>query len=595
MSSFALSSGLYRVGQFDITRPLRYDPLKTRMEFPVPDPHTTTLPQALAHTARCAPERGIGIYDRRGQAAECRTYPAVLDMAGKSAARLAAAGIGAGDRVLMCLPTSWDLLEIHFAALWRGAYPVMVAPPGALGGAEAHARKIAGLIELLVPKRFVCDDTTRRELTECGQQDAAALSVTPGELAALAPVSAAKLHQAQPDDTAFMQLTSGSTGRQRAVMIRHSSVIHNAMAIGRAVGSQPFSPEERVASWLPLNHDMGLAGCLFYSLVNGYDLWLLRPDAFLARPRLWLQTISAHRCTRSPAPNFAYQLCVERVDPAELAGLDLSSWKSAMAGAEMVHPGTCRAFHEKFAPLGFDARSLTPCYGMAEATLAASADQRRRGVRSLPMPKGQGSDAGLHEIVCVGAPVLDTEIRISSPSALGEFLPDERVGEVWIAGPGVFAGYYNDTAATAETLVPAPHGHWLRTGDLGFTKDGELYLTGRIKDLLIIHGHNLMPHELEWIAEDASGAGGTERCGAFSVMKGAEGEQAVLVLETTTTDRALLAELDRDIRKRVGKTLGLPLADMVFVKRGQIPKTTSGKVQRRELRQRFLDGKLTRL
>jgi acyl-CoA synthetase (AMP-forming)/AMP-acid ligase II len=375
-------------------------------------------------------------------------------------------------------------------------------------------------------------------------------------------------------------------------MIRHASVLHNAAAIGRMLGARAFDPQERVASWLPLNHDMGLAGCLYYSLVNGLDLWLLRPDAFLARPKLWLQACARERCTRSPAPNFAYQLCVERVETAELAGQDLSSWKSALTGAEMVHPGTCAAFCEKFAALRFAPESFLPCYGMAEATLVIAADQQHRGVRTAALAGRPAGETELKEVVCVGAPVSDTEIRCSSPSAPGQFLPEGQVGEIWVRGPGVFAGYFNDPAATAETLVAEG---WMRTGDLGFMWERELYITGRTKDLLIIHGHNLMPHELEWIAEEASGGGGTQRCGAFSVLKGSEGEQAVLVLEVSVTDGAALAALGHEIRSRVGKALGLPLSDVVFVKRGQIPKTTSGKVQRHELKQRYLERRLARL
>ena len=582
------------------------------MEFTTPNPETATLPEALLNTARCVPERGIGIYDRRGQNAERRTYADILEMARGSAARLAAAGVGPADRLVICLPTSWELLEVYFGALWRGAHPVLVAPPGALGVAETHARRIGWLIELLGPKRFVCKEATRRELARFGLREVAALSLLPAELAALNPLTptlsprgrgkgegAAAPHRAQPQDVAFMQLTSGSTGRQRAVMISHSSVLHNAAAMGRMVGAPAFSPEECVVSWLPLNHDMGLVGCLYYSLINGLDLWLLRPDAFLARPKLWLQALSSQRGTRSPAPNFAYQLCVERLEAGDLSGLDLRSWKSAITGAEMVHPGTCRAFCDKFGALGFDPASLVPSYGMAEATLVVAADQRRRGARTAPLSGSAAGETGMTEVVCVGAPVSDTEIRISSPSAPGQFLPDQQIGEIWVRGPGVFAGYFNDTAATAETLVPAKGAGrgdpWLRTGDLGFIKDGELYLTGRTKDLLIIHGHNLMPHQLEWIAEEASGGGGTERCGAFSVMKGTEGEQAVLVLEVSATDGAALGALEHEIRSRVGKALGLPLSDLVFVKRGQIPKTTSGKVQRKELKHRYLEDRLIRL
>jgi acyl-CoA synthetase (AMP-forming)/AMP-acid ligase II len=332
---------------------------------------------------------------------------------------------------------------------------------------------------------------------------------------------------------------------------------------------------------------MGLVGCLLFSLVHGLELWLLRPETFLARPATWLRTISAHRGRYSPGPNFAYQLCADRIDPEEIAGVDLSCWSSAMIGAEMIRVETCAAFVDKFNPFGFGRRQWRPCYGMAEATLAATFDRQCMGIRT----RTTGGENSLQkEAVCTGPSVMHTTIEISSCAQPGDFLGEGSIGEVWLKGPGVFAGYYNDPVATAETI----HNGWLRTGDLGFMKDGELYVTGRIKDVLIIHGHNWMPHELEREADAATGAGGAERSCAFSIDAGPEGEQPVLVIEIGGAGDKL-AELEHAVRSRVGRALGLPLADVVLVKRGQIPKTTSGKVQRGEMRRRYLEGKIERL
>lgn len=561
----------------------------------LPRPGQATLLDAFEIAASVAPHHGITLYDRRGQNAEKHTYPQVLDMAKRGAARIAAAGISAGDRVLVCLPTSWSLLEIYFGAIFRGAQPVMVAPPGALGGAAAHAHKIEGLVALLTPKRLFCDAAAMKEFQEFGAPEAAKIAMTPEQLEALSLPLTNTLHQPDSGDLAFLQLTSGSTGRQRAVMITHSNVIHNTLAIGQMSGVTPFAELDRVVSWLPLNHDMGLVGCLLYAIVHGLEIFLLRPESFLARPRLWLQTFSANKGTQSAGPNFAFQLCIERIEAEEVAGIDLSSWRIAVTGAEMVHPDTCTQFIAKFADCGFNSKTLVPSYGMAEATLAVTSDLKQKGVRMAPVPSGNEGGLGLKEVVCVGEPVRDTEIRIGSPSSPGTFLEDGKVGEVCVSGPGIFGGYYNDPAATADALHEAAGKRWLRTGDIGFLKDGELYITGRTKDLLIIHGHNLMPHELEWLAEGVSGGGGAERCGAFSVETSAQGEQAVLVMEASTTNVEELEKIEYEVRSRLGRALGLPLSDLVFVKRGQIPKTTSGKVQRRELRQRYLDGKLERL
>lgn len=547
-----------------------------------------TIIEALESAATRSAGRGIAIFDRRGQKSEFHSYPDVFERAKLTAARLAAAGISAGDKLLICAPTSWELVDVFFGAVLRGAMPTLVAPPGGLGGASAHAKKVEALVELLGSKRVYCDDATRAELLEFDAPRAAALTLTSAQLSSLdsSPVTS---YRPEPKELAFMQLTSGSTGRQRAVMITHASVIANTYAIGHSVLSKSHTPDNSVVAWLPLNHDMGLVGCLLFALTHGLHLDLMRPETFLARPKIWLQLLAARPGTFSPAPNFAYQLCVERIDSAELAGLDLSNVGAVLTGAEMIRPETCEAFTQKFAPLKFDARSFIPCYGMAEATLGVTADTCDEGYRTIAALPGTVPGEGLSRLVCTGKPVHDTTVTIRPPGSQ-DLLGEERIGEVCVRGPGIFAGYFNDPEATAGALQDG----WLRTGDLGFLKNGELYLTGRCKDLLIVHGHNIMPHELEWLAEGVAGGGGAERSGAFSVARGAEGEQAVLVIELPDADKPLAA-YEHEIRSRVGRALGLPLADVVFVKRGSIPKTTSGKVQRAELRRRYIEGKLERL
>ncbi len=344
-----------------------------------------------------------------------------------------------------------------------------------------------------------------------------------------------------------------------------------------------------MVSWLPLHHDMGLVGCLFLCLFQGLDLWLLNPTTFLARPHLWLENLGRHGVTFGAAPNFGYQLCVERLKPKQLEGLDLSGWRAAMTGAEMVRPETVAAFSELLAPCGFKPEAFRTSYGLAEGTLAVTIDLKGKGIRTLPLPLGADSGLGLKEVVCLGNPVQDTTVAITA--ADGATLPEGQIGEVRIQGPGVFAGYFNAPQATADSLREG----WLRTGDLGFQRDGELYLTGRIKDVLILRGYNLMPHELEWLAESVTGGGGAQRSGAFSVARGTDGEEAVLVLETSQKDPEILAQMARDVRLKIADALSLPLADIAFVRRGQIPKTTSGKVRRRQLRQLYLDGDLSRL
>jgi acyl-CoA synthetase (AMP-forming)/AMP-acid ligase II len=555
-------------------------------------PPAETLTAALLGAAERFPQRGIAIYDGRGRNAERRTYDELLRSVQGSASQLAGLGVQPGEPVLVSLPTSWEWMDAWMGALLLGALPVAIAPAGAMGSSAAHTQRVAAILDLLGARRVLAGDAVRAGAEELGLDALARAVTTPQELRAMTAIGFTA-PEPTPGDLAFLQLTSGSTGLSRAVKISHRAAVHNGLAsdeaIGAPHGANASTWAESMVSWLPLHHDMGLVGCLFLCLNRGLDLWLLNPTTFLARPRLWLENLSRHGVSFAPAPNFGYQLCVERIAPKELKGLDLSGWRAAMTGAEMVRPETVEAFCRLTAGCGFRPEAFRPCYGLAEATLAVTFDRRGEGLRTLPLPAGADTGLGLGEVACVGRAVIDTELRIAGPA--GRALGEDRIGEVWVRGPGVFNGYYNDPDATAACLVDG----WLRTGDLGFLHDGELYLTGRTKDVLILRGHNLMPHELEWLAEEAIGGGGAQRCGAFSIARGSAGEEPVLVLEVDSRSQENLEELEREIRQRIGRALSLPLADLVFVRRGKIPKTTSGKVQRRQLRQQYLDGELEAL
>jgi acyl-CoA synthetase (AMP-forming)/AMP-acid ligase II len=442
--------------------------------------------------------------------------------------------------------------------------------------------------------RFVVSsEGFRTQAIESGHAWAGERIKTIDEIAALSPVSPFTAHTGRPEDTAFLQLTSGSTGLPRAVMIRNVGAIHNAVASSIAIGAPHGAPAhtwaDAMVSWLPLYHDMGLIGCLMLPMTTGLDVWMLRPPTFLARPALWLKELGNRGTTFTPSPNFGYQLCVERIKEHQLADLDMNSWKAALTGAEMVRPETAKAFCEKFAACGFDPKAFVPCYGLAEGTLAVTFDIRGQGVRTLPAPAGTDGGFALAEVVSNGVPVDSTEVVIRSPN--GADLGEGTIGEVTIKGPGTFQGYYLDDEATSQTMRDG----WFATGDLGFLTDGELYLTGRTKDVLIVHGHNLMPDELERLADGVTGGGGLMRTAAFSVARGAEGEQAVLVVEIAPNLLDRIPALEQDIRSSIGRTMGLPLADVVFVKRGRIPRTSSGKMQRSAVRDQYLSDNLERL
>jgi len=531
---------------------------------------------------------GVTFLDGRGRPGEARPYAELRDEALAVASRLRAAGVGERVPVFVCLPTSWDFLVQWFGTLLAGAWPVAIAPPGGLGSAEYLLRRVAEIGAHLGAVRIVALESTIAAARRFGIDWIIERAWTPGAVAELPAARDFHPTEAEPDDVAFLQLTSGSTGRSRAVMIPHRAVVHNARGINHAIGV-PWGTELRVAKstaslWLPMHHDMGLIGVLTM-LSCRIDLVLSTPRTFLGRPHTWLASLGQRGHSFSAAPNFAYEACLERVPAAKLAGVDLSRFEGALVGAEMVRPDTMAAFAERYAELGFEARFLRPCYGLAEGTLAVTLDQRGEGPRSSRAPEEAGRTAPA-EIVTCGAPIPDTEVAIVAPD--GTPLADDRIGEVRAKGPSIFAGYYNDPEATAESLVDG----WLVTGDLGFVRDGELWITGRTKDLIIANGHNLMPHELEWLAEAATGGGGACRAGAFAVDRG-HGDEATVVVEVDT--HRALSELDHEIRSAVGQAVGIPLADVVFVRRGRLPKTTSGKVQRRELRRRYQEGELERL
>ncbi len=552
----------------------------------LPEHHPSTLIDALRRAAAVWPERGITLLDSRGRVEGRRTWPAVLEAVEAAAGRLATLGVRRGDRIVVCLPTSWPWFEVWFGAVRLGALPAAVAPPRALGSPRNQIDKALFAARQVDARYLVCGDLVSDQIQEAidsgGPQlpRQKLLSLRAFEATGWSDVDAAGGLPPQPEEPCFLQLTSGSTGTQRAVVVSNAAATWSARTSMEAVSAPHGTLMDAIVGWLPLYHDMGLGGCLLGALLVGADLIMLNPRAFLARPWVWLEQFAQTRTAMSAAPNFSFRQCVERVGDDRLGSLDLRGWRDAISGSEMVRARTMNEFSRRFEAAGLKRGAVRAAYGMAENTLLNSISVTLDGLRTA------APNAGGPEVASNGPPMPGVEATIVAPD--GRVLPAGEVGEIRLRSPAVMLGYWSDPEATAEVLRDG----WLYTGDLGFlSASGEIHITGRTKELLILGGSNVMPHEIEWVAESALGGGGRERAAAFSV-DAPHGERAVLVIERP--GRGADAELLKsEVARSVGRALGFQLADLLLVRRGRIPRTSSGKVRRRALREEYLRGELS--
>jgi acyl-CoA synthetase (AMP-forming)/AMP-acid ligase II len=396
-------------------------------------------------------------------------------------------------------------------------------------------------------------------------------------------IEPATLIESDPQAPALLQYTSGSTSAPKGVVISHHNLIANIAMLGQAFG---VNPRSRMLTWLPLFHDMGLIAHVLSALHWGIPCVVMPPLSFIQRPRRWLEAISRYQITISGGPNFAYELCIRRIRSADHHHLDLSSWEVAFCGAEPVRPSTMRNFVLAFAGAGFREGALYPCYGLAEATVFVSGGIVGRGARTLP------ADAPVaRELVSCGFPAKGGPITIVDPESLRP-LPDGSEGEIWVCGDHVALGYWHDSAAATFAARLANHpNRFLRTGDLGFKWHGELYITGRLKNLIIYRGVNLHPEDIEsTIASCHPGFG--PMGAAFSIEANNE-EQVVVIYEITNnpTTEDLRVMIDRAL-DAAAQEHGVRLFDLAIMRAGTVPRTTSGKVQRDRCRMLYLSGEL---
>jgi acyl-CoA synthetase (AMP-forming)/AMP-acid ligase II len=405
------------------------------------------------------------------------------------------------------------------------------------------------------------------------------------------------------DTLAFLQYTSGSTGQPKGVMVTHGNVLHNSQVIYQSFGHYD---QTKILMWLPMFHDMGLIGGVMQPLFAGLPAVLMSPIALAQNPFLWLQALSKYQITTSGGPNFAYDLLCQKITDEQRASLDLSHWEVAFTGAEPVRAETLEKFSQLYKPCGFRQEAFYPCYGMAEATLFVTGINAAEyptiaylDQKALTEDKVVGvtpEHPNAKAVVSCGHPWLGDEVIIVDPETKTQCEGD-RVGEIWAAGAGIGAGYYQreeQTEATFQaTLADHPNKTYLRTGDLGFLKDGELYITGRIKDMMILWGRNHYPQHIEETVESCHPALRPNHGAAFSVDVGGE-EQLVVAHEINRTDlRTINAEeVIGAIRLAVGEQNMANVFAVALLKTGSIPKTSSGKIQRKACQSMFLDGSL---
>lgn len=517
------------------------------------------------------------------------------------AARLQALGITPGERVLLFYPPGLEYVAAFLGCLYAGVVAVPAYPP-------RLNRPISRLRAIAADSGATAALTTAHVLSNLGRRLAHApemkslrwLSADDGEDLS----EGWRRPEIGADTLAFLQYTSGSTAAPKGVMVTHGNLIHNLGMIYHGFG---HTPESRMVSWLPPYHDMGLIVGILQPLYGGFPAALMPPVAFLQRPLGWLRAISRLGADSAGAPNFAYDLCARKITPEERATLDLSGWTTAFSGAEPIRPETLERFAEAFAPCGFRWEAFYPAYGLAEGTVFVSGGAKTDPPFVLPV---EGAELERHRVVAAssaegedprmlvgcGRALADQEIVVVDPQTLTRCPPD-RVGEVWVSGLSVAKGYWGQAEETERTfrahLADTGEGPFLRTGDLGFLQRDELFVTGRLKDLVVVRGRNHYPQDIEHTAEQSHEALRPDCCAAFSVDADG-GERMVIVqeLERRHVRSADADEVTAAVRRAVAEDHELEVHAVVLVRTGSVPKTSSGKIQRRTTRAAYLEGTL---
>jgi len=521
------------------------------------------------------------------------TYEALWESSRSVAAGLRDRGLEPGRGVAIMLPTGTGFFEAYFGTLLAGGVPVPIYPPFRRSAIGEHLHRQAGILSnAQVPVLIAQEETRAFGRLIHAQVETLRHLVTVEDLKTSAGEAGWPL--VQPGSSALVQYTSGSTGDPKGVVLSHANILANIRAIGQAL---KVTSEDVVVSWLPLYHDMGLIGAWMGSLYHGCPLVLMRPLSFLARPQRWLRAIDRYRATISAAPNFAYELCCKRIADNRIEGLDLGSWRMAGNGAEAVSPQTVRGFCERFANYGFNAKAMTPMYGLAESAVALTCSPIGRGARidrverDHLMRDGRAREVAdesenTMELVSSGTPIPGHEVRIVDHA--GREVAERAQGRIQFRGPSATLGYLRNRAKTAALLSDG----WLETGDLGYLAAGELYVTGRIKDMIVRAGRNIFPEEIEEAVGTVEGVR-SGRVAVFAARAQADGTEGLIVLaETRLRDPDERTALRERIHAIVADCAELPPDDVVLGPPGAVLKTLNGKIRRADCARLYETGRI---
>jgi acyl-CoA synthetase (AMP-forming)/AMP-acid ligase II len=527
----------------------------------------------------------------RGEEPTYYTYEEVIKRAKAVAGTLQAGGLQQGDRVAIILPTSIHFLDIFLGTQLAGGIPSALYPPVRLGRLAEYFERTRRMLGK-IGTRFLVSDSRIKKLLGPAVEDVECLQGVLNVEKLVTDATWKRPKEIDPDTPAFLQFSSGTTTEPKAVMVSHTNLLYNLEMMESVFRdySEEYSRYGGVC-WLPLYHDMGLVGCMYNGLYHPGNVNYISPEIFIARPRIWLRTLSKYRSVISPAPDFAYGLCLKKVKDKDMEGVDLSNWEIALNGAEPINTEGMMQFCERFARWGFRPEAMTPVYGLAEAGLAVTFSD----FKALPLltefdrvllgEKGQAVPGEGRVLPSVGPalPGLEVEIRDEENRPM----PEGWVGKIMAKGPSITRGFFDDAEITAQTILDG----WLDTGDLGFFYKGNLYIAGRAKDLIILRGRNYAPQEVEELVQDTEGL----RIGctvAVSHMTETEGEQLIVLAEREARSQRPEEEIAEEIRDRIVSGISLTPYHVQLLDPGTLPRTSSGKMRRAGALKMFLSGEL---